>query len=125
LRASVRNAPGGERGDLLLDAGLGVEVEVVQCLDCGEAGGADAQVGAGGVAGRDFAFEHRGQVVLMGPAGVAGLVGQPGGGLGDPRRLQRSREVVDLLDGLGWLRRCLRGGHQLSSPLSSRPKARS
>ena len=26
----------------------------------------------------DLAFEHGGEVVLVGPAGVAGLVGQPG-----------------------------------------------
>ena len=89
---------GGERGDLLTDGGLVVPVEVVEGLAGREPGPADALRGAGCVAGGDFAFEHGGEVVLMGPAGVAGLVGEPGGGLGDPRRLQRGGEVVDLLD---------------------------
>ena len=92
--------PGSERGDLLTNGGLVVPVEVVEGLACREAGPADALRGAGRVAGRDFAFEHGGEVVLMGPAGVAGLVGEPGGGLDDPRRLQRGGEEVDLLDGV-------------------------
>ena len=91
---------GGQGGDLLADGGLGVEVEVLQRLDGGEPGGADPQLGAGGVAGADFAFEDGGEVVLVGPAGIAGLVGQPGGGFGDPGCFQRAGEVGDLLDRL-------------------------
>ena len=75
---------GGERGDLLADGGLVVPVEVLEGLAGREPGGADPQLGAGGVAGGDFAFEDGGEVVLVGPAGVAGVVGEPGGGLGDP-----------------------------------------
>ena len=101
MRASVRNPPEARARDLGADGGLGVEVEVLEGLAGGEPGGADPQLGAGGVAGGDLAFEDGGEVVLVGPAGVAGLVGQPGGGLGDPRRLQRGGEVVDLLDRLG------------------------
>ena len=93
---------GGQRGDLLADGGLGVEVEVLQGLAGGEPGGPDPQLGAGGVAGGDFPFQHRGEVVLVGPAGVAGLVGQPGGGLGDPRGLERGGQVVDLLERCRW-----------------------
>ena len=100
--AGLGEEPAGcQRGDLLAGCGLGVEVEVLERLHGAEPGGADPQLGAGGVAGGDFAFEHGGEVVLVGPAGVAGLVGQPGGGLGDPRCFQRGGEVGDLLDRLG------------------------
>jgi hypothetical protein len=37
----------------------------------------------------------------MRPAGVTGLIGQTGGGLGDPGCFQRGGEVGDLLDRLG------------------------
>ena len=117
MRASARNAAGGQGGDLGAHAGLGVEVEVLHRLDRREPGRPDAQLGAGGVAGRYFALEDCGEVVLVGPAGVAGLVGQPGGGLGDPGRLQRGGQVVDVLDRVGGGL----GGHQVTS----RPNARS
>jgi len=55
--------------------GLLVEVEVLDRLDRGHLGGADPQPGAGGVAGGDFSLEDGGEVVLVGPAGVAGVVG--------------------------------------------------
>ena len=106
---------GGERGDLLADGGLVVPVEVVEGLAGREPGPADALRGAGRVAGRDLAFEHGGEVVLMGPAGVAGLVGEPAGGLDDPRCLQRGGEVVDLLDRVGG--GLLLGGHHATSPV--------
>jgi hypothetical protein len=117
--------PGGERGDLLADGGLVVPVEVVEGFAGREPGPADALGGAGGVAGGDFAFEHGGEVVLVCPAGVAGLVGEPGGGFGDPWCLQRGGEEVDLLDRV---RRCglLFGGHQATCPsIVSSPNARS
>ena len=114
--------PGCERGDLLTDGGLVVPVEVVEGLDGAEPGPADPLRGAGRVAGRDFAFEHGGEVVLVGPAGIAGLVGEPGGGFGDPRCFERGGEVVDLLDRI---RRCvLLGGHHTTS-IGSMPNARS
>src|SRR5690606_27455834 len=93
--------PGGQGLDRGAGAGLVVEVEVLQGLDRAEAGGADPQPGTGGVAGGDLTFQDRGQVVLVGPPGVAGVVGQPGGGLGDTRRLQRRGQVGDLLQRLG------------------------
>jgi hypothetical protein len=99
---------------------LVVPVEVVEGLAGREPGGADALLGPGRVAGGDFAFEHCGEVVLMGPAGVTGLVGEPGGGLDDSWRLEGGGEEVDLLHGVRW--HCL-GGHQTTCP--SRPKARS
>jgi hypothetical protein len=63
---------------------LVVPVEVVEGLGGGEPGPADALRCARRVAGGDFAFEHCGEVVLMGPTGITGLVGEPGGGFGDP-----------------------------------------
>lgn len=69
-----------QRADLTADGGLGVEVEVVEGFGRGEPGGLDAGLGAGGVARRDFSVEDGGEVVLVGPAGVAGLIGEAGGG---------------------------------------------
>ena len=88
---------GGEGLDGGAGGGLVVEVEVVDGLDRGHPGGADPEPGAGGVAGGDLAFEDRGQVVLVGPAGVAGVVGQAGRGLRDPGCLERDGQVGDLL----------------------------
>ncbi|MEI2714994.1 MAG: hypothetical protein V9G04_17310 [Nocardioides sp.] len=70
--------PEVECGDLLAGGGLGVEVELLQGLDGGEPGGADAQPGAGGVAGGDLAVQDRGEVVLVGPARRRGP-GRPAG----------------------------------------------
>ena len=75
---------GGQGGDLLPDAGLGVEVELLDRLAGTEPGRPDPQLGAGCVPGGDLPVEDRGEVLLMGPAGVAGMIGQPGGGFGDP-----------------------------------------
>jgi len=65
---------GGQGSDLLADGGLGVEVEVFDSLAGREPGGADPQLGTGGVAGGDFPFQDGGEVVLVRPAGVAGLL---------------------------------------------------
>ena len=100
--AGLGQEPAGcQGGDLLTDGGLGVPVELLDGLACGEPGGADPQLGAGCVAGGDLAVEDRGEVLLVGPARVAGVVGQPGGCFGDPWRLQRRREIGDLLERLG------------------------
>ena len=120
LRASVRNAAGGQRGDLLRTAGWCVAVEVLERLAGGEPGGPDPQLGAGGVAGGDLTVEDRGEVVLVGPAGVAGVVGQPGGGFGDPGCLQRGGQVGELLERLGRLVASW-PGHQATSAPSGRP----
>jgi len=123
----------GQGGDVSSDAGLGVPIEVLEGLGSGEPCRPDPQLSTRGVAGADFAFQDRCQVVLERPARVPGLVSQPGRGLGDPGCLESSSQVVQLLDRLsrvlGCLRRrrhgCLRRDHQpTSSPLTS-PKARS
>lgn len=59
------------------------------------------QVGAGGFAFGDFFGEHRGQVLLVGPARVAGLVAQAAERFTDPRRPQRAGVVLDLRDRFG------------------------
>ena len=88
LRASEERS-GGQCGDLVADGGLGVEVEVLERLEGAEPGGADPESGTGCVAGGDFAFEDRGEVVLERPVRIAGLVGEPFRGFGDPWCLQR------------------------------------
>ena len=118
LRASVRNAAGGQGARPVAEAGWASKSKSSRVLTRGEPGRADPQPGAGGVAGDDFAFEDGGEVVLVGPAGVAGLVGQPGGGLGDPGRLQRGGQVGDLLDRLVARRSWCLGGHQLTSAVA-------
>ena len=90
--AGLGEEPAGcQGGDLLAHGGLGVPVELLDRLPGGEPGGPDPQLGTGGVAGGDLTVEDRGEVLLVGPAGVAGVVGQPGGCFGDPGRLQRRR----------------------------------
>jgi hypothetical protein len=109
----------GQSGDLGTDRRLVIEVEVLQRLTGTEPGSTDPQVGAGGVTGGDLAFQDGGEVVLVGPAGVTGVVGQPAGGLDDPGCFQRRGQVGDLLDRLGAV-----GGHHAPT-LWSRPNARS
>lgn len=82
--------PTGQRGDLVPDGGLSVEVEVVESFAGAEPGVPDPLVRAGGVTGRHLPFQDGGQVVLERPAGIPSLVGQPAGGLQDPGRLQRT-----------------------------------
>ena len=92
---------GGEGRDVVAaDSWLVVEVELVEGFVGGEAGGADAQLRPGGVAGGDFSVEDGDEVVLMGPAGVSGLSRQPGRGIADPGGLQGGGEVADLLGGV-------------------------
>jgi hypothetical protein len=114
--------PRGERGDLLAHGGLVVPVEVVEGLAGREPGPADALGGARRVAGGDFSFEHRGQVVLVRPTGVPGLISETGDGLGDPRCFEGGGQVVDLLEGVGG--GLLFGGHHATSNPSI-PNARS
>ena len=61
--------------DLLAHGGLGVPVELLDRFASPEPGCPDPQLGAGGVAGGDFAVEDCGEVLLVGPSGVAGVVG--------------------------------------------------
>lgn len=111
MRASVRNAPEASAAIWLRNGGLGVEVEVLHGLDRAEPGGLDPQLGARGVAGGDLTFEDRGEVVLEGPVGVPGLVGEPARSLDDAGRLERSGEIGELLGRVARLGR----GHQRAS----------
>jgi hypothetical protein len=97
---------------------LGVEVEVLEGFDRRKPGGLDPQGRARRVAGGDFPVEDRGEVVLEGPVGVSGLVGEPAGGLDDPGGFERGGEVGELLGRVAG-----RGGHQRASPVT--PNARS
>jgi hypothetical protein len=56
------------------DAGLGGEVEVLERLGSGEAGGADALAGAGGLAREHLGLAERLQELLVGPALGAGAL---------------------------------------------------
>jgi hypothetical protein len=111
---------GGQGADLGAHGGLGVPVEVLEGLGGREPGCFGPQLGAGRVAGADFAFEDGGEVVLVRPPGVAGLVGEPAGGFGDPGGFERAGQIGELLRRVGGL---LGGGHQLAP--STRPNARS
>ncbi len=61
-------------------------------------------------AGGILPLENGGQVVLEGPAGITGLIGEPSGDVEDPGRFERSSEVGELLGRVG-----LGGGHQDTS----------
>ena len=98
LRASVRNAPEASAATCWRTPGWASKSKSSRVLRAGNPAARMRSWAPEALRADDFAFEHGGEVVLVGPAGVAGLVGQPGGGFGDPGRLQRGGEVVDLLD---------------------------
>ena len=77
-----------ECGDLLPHGWLGAPVELLDRLPRSEPRGPDPQLGAGGVAGCDLAVQHRGEVLLVGPSGVGGVICQSAGRFGDPGRLE-------------------------------------
>jgi hypothetical protein len=87
----------GQLGQVQHERALGVglrrPVEVLECLQRGEAGVADAHPGAGGVAGEDLRLGQRLEEALVGP----GLLARQGGGLFEPlehaRRLQLAKQV--------------------------------
>ncbi len=80
----------GEVGDGgPLDAGLGLEVEVVDGLDRREAGGLDAGLATVTVAGADLFGQDRGEVRLVVPALGAGGLGEASGDGADARGLER------------------------------------
>jgi hypothetical protein len=98
----------GEMGDeRAFGAGICGEVEVLQGLRGGEAGGADALAGAGGLAREHFGVAERLQELLVGPALRAGALGGRLQAVQDPRRLEGAQQVGQPLAG--------RGGHALSS----------
>jgi hypothetical protein len=80
---------GAEVGDHVpVECGLVIEVEVLQRLTGRETGRADAGRRAGGFAGGDLPGQYGRQILFVSPAGVAGLLGQSGGGVADARRLE-------------------------------------
>ena len=87
----------GELGEVqderAFGAGLGGEVEVLERLGGGEAGGADALAGAGGLAREHLGLAERFQELLVGPALGAGALGRRLQPFEDPRRLQRPQQV--------------------------------
>jgi len=110
-------AAGSKRGDVAAtQPGLVVEHELLEGLGGGEAGSADPQLRTGGVAGGDFSVEDGDQVVLMSPAGVSSLGGQPRRCFADPGGFQGGGEVADLLG---------RVVHEATSAAKSTPNARS
>jgi len=84
-----------QRGNLLADSGLVVPVEVVDVFAGREPGPTDA-LGTGGIASRDFAFEYGGEVVLVCPSGVAGLVGKPCSGASEKIAFARASSRFSL-----------------------------
>jgi hypothetical protein len=94
----------------LLGRRLRAPVEVLERLQRGEGGVADADAGAGGVAGEDLGLEQRLEETLVGPV----LLARERGGLLEPlehaRRFQLREQVRQPLARLR-----LRGAHAHSS----------
>jgi len=76
--------------------GLVVEVELLEVLVRGEPCGLDPGRRAGGFAFGDFTGEDRGQVLLVRPAGVPGLVAETAEPVADPWCAQGPGVVLDL-----------------------------
>ena len=92
---------GAEVGDdVAFEGALVVEVELVEGLAGREAGGADAELAAVGLAGGDLAFEAGGEELLVGPAVGAGPFGEPLDRGGQRRCLQRPAQVGEIAAGL-------------------------
>jgi hypothetical protein len=87
----------GELGEVeqerLLGRGLGRPVEVLQRLQGGEAGVADAHARTGGVAGEHLGLEQALEELLVGPGLGAGPLGRLLEPLQDPRCLQLVQQV--------------------------------
>lgn len=77
-------------------ARLVVEVEVLDPLDGAESGGSDTDSSARCFTGCDFNAQYGGEVFLVSPASIAGLVGKAYGVLPDSWCLQCSHEVGDV-----------------------------
>ena len=126
LRASVRNPPEASAPTCWRIAGWASKSKSSSVLTAANPAARIRSWAPEALRARHFAFQDRGEVVLVGPARVAGLVGQPGGGLGDPGAFNARGEVGDLLDRLG--ARCavvlFVGGHQLTPPSLDRGRRR-
>jgi hypothetical protein len=75
------------------DRGLEREVELLQGLSGGEAGGLDAALAAVAVAAVCLGLEQRGGELLEAPLLLAGTVGELGQRPGGGRRLQGAEQV--------------------------------
>ena len=78
--------------DVARQAAQVVEVEFLEGLDRGEAGGADAALAAVAVAGGDLALQAGDQVLVVGPGFGLGALGQAFGGVQQGGRLHRAGE---------------------------------
>ena len=88
---------GAQMGDGVAFESAGVvEVELLQGFSCREPGGADAALAAVGLPGGDFALQAGHQVFLVAPVLGPGSLGQPGSGLAQRGRFERSCQVSDL-----------------------------
>jgi hypothetical protein len=81
---------------LAADAGLEGEVEVLERLAGGEAGGRDAGLAAVTVAAVGLGLKQRGGEALVGPLLAAGAVGELGQRARCRGRLQRAEQVREL-----------------------------
>ena len=92
-----KERPGAQmRDEVPVRGGLVVEVELFQILVGREPCGLDPGRRSGGFAFGDFTGEDRGQVLLMGPASLPGLVPEPAEPIADPRCSQCPGVVLDL-----------------------------
>ena len=99
--AAFDEVEGAEVGDdVTLEAALVVEVELLEGLAGREAGGADAELAAVGLAGGDFAFEAGGEELLVGPALGPGALAEPFDSLRERWCLERSTQIGDIAAGL-------------------------
>src|SRR4051812_39398340 len=78
------------------DRGLEAEVELLERLSGGEAGGLDAALAAVAVAAVDLGLEQRRGELLKAPLIGAGAVGELGQRPGRRRRLQGAEQVREL-----------------------------
>lgn len=92
--------PGRQVGDrVVFEAWLVVEAEVLQRFTGREPRGPGTGFGSGGFAGGDFPGKDRGEVFLMGPAGLSCKLGETGGRFPDPGCFHGPGVVLDLADG--------------------------
>src|SRR5687768_3173192 len=113
IRSFGEECAGGQvRDGVAFEAGLMVEAEVLERFAGREPCGPGPGFGSGCFAGGDFPGEDRGEVFLMGPAAVSGLVGEPGRCFPNAGCLHGPGVVLNLSDGFLGL------GHQATCPSS-------
>lgn len=83
LLASVRNPSDASDAICWRTAGLGIPVDLLDRSPGGEPCCADPQWGARRVACCDVAIKDRGEIFLMGPSGVTGMISEPASDFGD------------------------------------------